>query len=218
MPQQTKNSAALTLAYQRLLEQGANRLTTMELLTIFIGEDNIAVDISKPYSLGFLLNADYSTLYAAYGMQLPHYLQLKVMQELVLRTFHEALQGKDIFSSPLIVEQFLLGKLRYQQREIFACLLLNNKHCLLAYEELFFGSINSATVHPREIIKCALHYNAAAMILVHNHPSGDVHPSQADHEITKTLKRSLRYLEIRLLDHMIVGAGSIFSFVQQGLL
>ena len=107
----------------------------------------------------------------------------------------------DVMSSPAVVSDYLRLQLATQEREIFACLFLDNRHRLIAFEELFQGTIDGASVHPREVVKAALHYNAAALILAHNHPSGVAEPSQADQRITQRLRDALALIDVRVLDH-----------------
>ena len=123
-----------------------------------------------------------------------------------------------MISNPGTVRKFLKLKLTEQEREVFAVLFLDNQHRLIEYEELFFGTIDGASVHPREVAKSALKHNAAAVIFAHNHPSGLAEPSQADQRITDRLKSALSLLDIRVLDHMIVGDAAVFSFAERGLL
>ncbi|MBT3710912.1 MAG: DNA repair protein RadC, partial [Gammaproteobacteria bacterium] len=108
--------------------------------------------------------------------------------------------------------------LRGYAREVFACLYMDNQHRLIKYEELFFGTIDGASVHPREVGKHALKHNAAAVIFAHNHPSGVAEPSQADQRITDRLKSALLLVDVRVLDHMIVGDREVLSFAENGLL
>lgn len=123
----------------------------------------------------------------------------------------------EVYSSPDMVKRYLQTKLAAQQREVFACLWLDNKHQFLAYEELFQGTIDGASVYPREVVKAALHHNAAAVILCHNHPSGISEPSEADKRITRRLADALALIDIRVLDHVIVGT-SAYSFAEHGLI
>lgn len=122
------------------------------------------------------------------------------------------------FSSPDAVKSFLQLKLASAEREIFACLFLDNRHRLISYEELFFGTIDGASVHPREVVKSALGCNAAAVILAHNHPSGVAEPSRADEAITTRLKDALGLIDVRVLDHLIVGSDAPVSFAERGLI
>ncbi len=122
------------------------------------------------------------------------------------------------FSSPGDTKIFLQIQMAGAEREIFACLFLDNRHRLIHYDALFFGTIDGASVHPREVVKAALHHNAAAIILAHNHPSGVAEPSQADRAITKRLADALQLIDIRILDHLIIGEGEPVSFAERGLL
>lgn len=122
------------------------------------------------------------------------------------------------FSSPEIVKQYLGAKLAGLEHEIFAVLFLDNQHRLIRYAEMFRGTINTASVYPREVVKEALKFNAAATILAHNHPSGHSEPSQADRTLTARLKEALRLVEVRTLDHIIVAGREQVSFAELGLL
>ncbi|NNN61681.1 DNA repair protein RadC [Vibrio sp. A11] len=123
----------------------------------------------------------------------------------------------DQYCNPEATKTYLSCKLKHHEREVFAVMFLDNQHRLIAFEELFFGTIDSASVYPREVLKAALKVNAAALILAHNHPSGDATPSQADKQITQRLKEALALVDIRVLDHIVVGDSAI-SFAERGLL
>lgn len=123
----------------------------------------------------------------------------------------------DSINNPTAVKEFLQYKLANYEREVFAVLLLDSQNNLIEYKELFFGTINSASVHPREVLKIALQHNAAAVMFAHNHPSGDPEPSNADKQITQKLKSVLEVIDIRVLDHIVVGKDCV-SFAEQGLL
>ena len=122
------------------------------------------------------------------------------------------------FASPSDVRNFLKLTLAPREREIFACMFLDNRHRMIAFGELFQGTIDGASVHPREVVKSALAHNAAAVILAHNHPSGVAEPSQADQRITQRLQEALALVDIRVLDHFVIGAGEPVSFAESGLL
>lgn len=122
------------------------------------------------------------------------------------------------FTTPEASRDYLRLKLAEQEREVFACLFLDNRHRLLEYEEIFYGAIDGASVHPREVVKAALRHNAAAVILAHNHPSGVDEPSRADEAITRRLKDALALVDIRVLDHIIVAGTDTMSFADRGLL
>jgi DNA repair protein RadC len=138
--------------------------------------------------------------------------------ELALKTLESQFKrGDELFTTPAISKDFFSLKLASKKSEVFACVFLDNKHRLLAYEELFFGTIDGASVYPREVVRKALEHNAAAVILAHNHPSGSPEPSRADEQITNRLKEALALIDVRVLDHMIVGE-TVTSFAERGLL
>ena len=117
-----------------------------------------------------------------------------------------------------LAHQALQGLLQTRDREVFAALFLDNQHRILAYEELFLGTLSAATVYPRDVVKRALHHNAAALMLVHNHPSGYPEPSRADIEITLRLQDALALVDIRILDHLVVGTEGVVSLAERGLI
>jgi len=121
------------------------------------------------------------------------------------------------FTSPDETKHYLVLKLAEREREVFAVLFLDNRHRLIKYDEMFFGTIDGASVHPREVVKAALQHNAAAVILAHNHPSGVPEPSRADETITNRLKEALNFVDIRVLDHIVVGGTDTVSFAERGL-
>lgn len=122
------------------------------------------------------------------------------------------------FQSPTDTSKYLIQKLHHYEHEIFAVIFLDNRHRILAYEEMFRGTIDGASVYPREIVKRALELNAAAIIMAHNHPSGEPEPSHADRALTKKVKEACSFLEIRVLDHFIVGGNQSTSFAEKGWL
>jgi len=121
-------------------------------------------------------------------------------------------------SSPDASRRYLMLKLGEREQEVFAVMFLDNRHRLIKYEELFYGTIDGASVHPREVVKAALRHNAAALIIAHNHPSGVPEPSRADESITRRLKEALAIVDIRVLDHIVVGGTEITSFAERGLI
>jgi len=124
----------------------------------------------------------------------------------------------DALTSPELTRDYLVAKLAQSEREIFSCLYLDNQHRVIAYEALFYGTIDGASVYPREVVKSCLQHNAAAVIFAHNHPSGTLEPSQADKAITERLKTALATVDIRVLDHIIVGGSATTSFAEKGLI
>ena len=211
---------------EKLINSGAEALSDAELLAIFLRTGcpgKSAVDLARDLLLQFdglrpLLEADRETFCQARGLGNAKFTQLQAVLEMGRRHLFEKLKRGETLTQASDVKQFLMRKLRHQQREVFAVLFLDNQHRLLAYEELFRGTINCAHIHPREIVKNALDHNAAAAILAHNHPSGMAEPSQADRQITHEINQAFKLLEMRVLDHIIVGDGDISSFAERGWL
>lgn len=135
----------------------------------------------------------------------------------VAATYLEPLEGTTI-RSPSDTETYLRGKLGHLDHEVFCITYLDNRHRVLAFDEMFRGTIDGTSVYPREVVKAALTHNAAAVILAHNHPSGVAEPSQADERITKRLKAALELVDIRVLDHIIIGGNTSVSLAKRGLL
>ncbi|GFO74596.1 DNA repair protein RadC [Bathymodiolus platifrons methanotrophic gill symbiont] len=211
---------------EKLLIQGAGALTDAELLAIFLrtglpGKSAVALaqDLLEGFgSLRALLQADCATFTEAKGLGNAKYAQLQAVLEMARRHTFEVLDRGSVLTSPEATRAYLSNQLRHYQHEVFACLFLDNQHHILKYEELFRGTIDGASVYPREVVKKALEHNAAAVIFAHNHPSGISGPSQADKLITDKLKQALSLMDIRVLDHFIIGDGLPYSFAEHGLL
>lgn len=211
---------------EKLLKCGAATLSDAELLAIFLrtGASGLpVVELARELLSNFggvrgLLEADAETLTGARGMGPAKFAQLRAALELTQRYLQAGFERGDAISDPGVTRQYLKGKLRGYGREVFACMYLDNQHRLICYEELFFGTIDGASVHPREVVKRVLKHNAAAVIFAHNHPSGVAEPSQADRRITDRLKSALLLVDVRVLDHMIVGDQEVLSFAERGLL
>jgi len=211
---------------EKLLIQGAAVLSDAELLAIFLRtgiKGKTAVDLANDLlnnfgSLQALLQADCKTFTQEKGLGTAKYAQLQAVLEMARRHTFEELDRGGVLTSPEATRAYLSQKLRQYQHEVFACLFLDNQHHILEFEELFRGTIDSASVYPREVVKQALKHNAAAVIFAHNHPSGIAEPSQADKLITDKLKQALALMDIRVLDHFIIGDGQPYSFVENGLL
>lgn len=211
---------------EKLLERGVSALTDAELLAIFLRtgvKGKSAVDLAKELltefgSLKTLLEAGQEQFCASKGLGKAKYAQLQAVMEMARRHFLEVIQRGDALTSPNSTRAYLSAQLRGYSHEVFACLFLDNQHRVIKFEELFRGTIDSASVYPREVVKQALHYNAAAVILAHNHPSGISEPSTADKAITQTLTKALALFDIRVLDHFIVGDGVPYSFAEHGLI
>ncbi len=210
---------------ERLLQQGAQALSDAELLAIFLRtgiKGKTALDLAQELldhfgGLRGLLKASQQEFCQGKGLGVAKYVQLQANLELSRRYLAEHLRRGEALINPDITRQFLTQQLRHYDKEVFACLFLNNKHHVLSYEELFQGTLDAASVYPREVVKRALYHNAAAVIFAHNHPSGIADPSQADINITRRLKEALALVEVRVLDHFIVGDTAV-SFSERGLL
>jgi len=211
---------------ERLLKLGPQALSNAELLAIFLRtgtRGKTALDLGRDLlndfgSLRVLMRASPTEFCKHRGLGNAKYAQLQAALELSQRYIYEDLQQGVIFTSAQQTKHYLVSQLRHQQREVFACLFLDTKNQLLAFEKLFYGSINSANVYPREIVKRALQLNAAAIILSHNHPSGNPAPSLEDKHLTQQLIKALELVDVRVVDHMIVGNNQVVSFAELGLL
>ena len=210
---------------ERLLESGAESLSDAELLAIFLRtgvKGKSAVDLARELlnefgSLRDLLSADVKNFCQAKGLGVAKYTQLQACLEISRRYLLESLDRGDPLTNPNQAKQFLLMHMRDYSKEVFACLFLDTKNCVIEFKELFSGSLNCAEVHPREVVKEALKFNAHAVIFAHNHPSGDAKPSQTDIELTDNLKQALSMVEIKVLDHLVVG-DTVESFAELGYL
>lgn len=209
---------------EKLVTQGAETLSDAELLAIFFRtglKGKTAVDVARDAiqnagSLRHLLNATPQIFCKARGLGIAKYVELQAAIELGRRYLKSKIDKQDILSCPNDTRQFLKSKLRDRRQEIFACLFLNTKHHVIAYEELFQGTVNSSEVHPRIIVERTLHHNAVALILCHNHPSGNALPSYTDIQITKKIIHALTFIDVRVLDHFIVGECDVVSLAERG--
>jgi DNA repair protein RadC len=210
---------------EKLVQCGAAALSDAELLAIFLGTGVAglsAVDLGRQMlqefgSLRAILNADATRFCCGKGLGIARFAVLQAALEIARRHLAESLQRDDCLTSPAQTRQYLHARLRDRQHEVFACLMLDNRNRVIAFRELFRGTIDGASVYPREVVKQALADNAAAVILAHNHPSGVCEPSQADIRITERLQKALALVDIRVLDHVIIGDG-ITCLSEQGLL
>ena len=168
-------------------------------------------------NLRAVLNATPDELRRVDGIGAARAQTLGAVREVAQRFFEETLPTGTAIRSPADSETFLLARLRDRPHEVFCCLFLDNRHRVIRFEELFRGTIDGTSVYPREVVKRALAVNAAAIILAHNHPSGVAEPSQADERITRRLKSALELVDIRLLDHLIIGDGVSLSLASRGL-
>ena len=212
---------------EKLLQGGAGQLSDAELLAVLLGTsgnrgmnvvDLARIMLAKYESLRDLLQSNAPRLLDTPGMGPAGYCRLQAALELARRHYAEALRAGPLLDSPRATRDFLIARLRDSPHELFCCLHLDNRHRLIAFDELFRGTIDGASVHPREVVKQALARNAAALILAHNHPSGVAEPSQADELITRRLREALALVDIRVLDHLIVADTGCLSFAERGLL
>ena len=210
---------------EKLLHKGAGTLSDAELLAIFLRtglRGCSAVDLARQLlssfgSLRALLTATREDFCSHKGLGDAKYAQLQAVLEMANRHLSESIQKNDCLTSPADTLTYLKSRLRDQPHEIFACLMLDNRNRVIAFRELSRGTIDGASVYPREVVKQALSDNAACVILAHNHPSGVSEPSQADIQITKRLQDALALVDIRVLDHVIVGERSL-CFSERGLI
>lgn len=211
---------------EKLLKLGVDALNDAELLSIFLGTGTkglpvlpLAGHLLDDFGgIRGLVSAGKEHLCSRTGIGPAKCAIILAALELAKRYLLLGLERGETITDPTSTGDFLRLRLRESPREIFACLFLDNQHRLIAYEELFFGTIDGASVHPREVVRCALAHNAAAVIFAHNHPSGVAEPSQADRRITERLQSALSLIDVRVLDHMVVGDLEVVSFAERGLL
>lgn len=209
---------------ERLLECGSQALSDAELLAIFLRTGvagQSAVDLARSLLEGFgglrpLMQADQASFCAHRGLGTAKFAQLQAVLEMARRHLAASLPRGEKLSSATDTRNYLSSQLRDKPQEVFACLFLDNQHRVIAFEELFHGTINSASVYPREVVKAALKHNAAAIILAHNHPSGVAEPSQSDRVLTRQLTEALALVDIPVLDHCVVGDNEVISFAERG--
>lgn len=210
----------------KLLDRGAQTLSDAELLAVLLETgyaDCSALDMARGLLQQFvgiagLMRAAQDSLLACPGIGPAKYARLRAAMELARRQALQCVSDADVMNSPGDTRRFLQYHLGSRDREVFSCLFLDSQHRVLRCEDLFFGTLDGAAVYPREVAVRALQYGAAAVIFAHNHPSGVAEPSSADRRITERLCSALALLDIRVLDHIIVGSGREYSFAEEGLL
>ncbi len=208
---------------EKLLNDGAQSLSDTELLAVFIssGSKNksclqLAFDLIKQHGdLRAVLNANRQSFKQVSGIGEVRYLQLQAVKEICRRSDFIQLQKETQITNSKQTYAYLKKRLRDYKNETFAALYLDNQHRIIAYEELFTGTINSATVHPRPIIERVLQLNAAALILAHNHPSGVSDASHQDLAVTERLREALELVDARLLDHIVIGDNEVYSIIAE---
>jgi len=211
---------------EKLLAEGPGTLSDAELLAIFLRtgiQGASAVDLGRALidrfgCLSALFGADLASIAAIPGVGAAKYAQLQAGFELARRALSEESARSDALASPGAVRNYLRLTLENRVREAFVAVLLDAQNRVIAQEELFQGTLTQTSVYPREVVKCAMRHNAAAVIFAHNHPSGVAEPSQADQTLTETLRRALALVDVRVLDHFVIGRGALTSFAERGLL
>lgn len=211
---------------ERLLIQGAEALSDAELLALFIGQGLPginAVDLARDWlarseSLGSILSMRREHFKQLPGAGDARFVLLQAALELGRRVISQPLLRGEPLSDPGQVKRFLQRQIGRGEREHFGCLYLDSQHRVLNWEVLFSGTLNAAAVYPREVVRTALAQGAAAVILAHNHPSGVAEPSLADRQITERIEQALQLIDIRVLDHLVIGADEAISFAERGWL
>ena len=210
---------------EKLLARGPQALSDVELLAILLRTGmagktvfQLSEELLGPDGIAGLLNATAQSLKLVKGLGPAKQAELLAVFELARRALSQRLKEREAFHTPGAVKQYLQLQLAHKNHEVFAVLFLDNQNRMLAMEELFRGTLSQTSVYPREVVMRALHHQAAAVVLSHNHPSGSVQPSRADEHLTQTLKASLALVDVRVLDHIIVGQGQSLSMAEQGLM
>jgi len=211
-------------ARARLITQGPQQLSEVELLSLLVkpGNDRCPHDYARDLivhfgSLRSLCTADRNAASAA-KLSDNNFARLHAALELTRRHYQQLMTTGCALSNPRLTREFLQMRLRDLPHEVFCVVLLDNRNRVIEFRQLFRGTIDGTSVHPREVVKLALSVNAAAVIFAHNHPSGIAEPSQADELITRRLKEALSLIDVRVLDHLIIGDGVCESFAERGLL
>ncbi|NKF52768.1 JAB domain-containing protein [Shewanella sp. WXL01] len=208
----------------KLLSQGAQMLSDAELLAVILRSGLVghnAIDVSRNMLNHFgglrkLFSASQPQVCQIAGVGPVKYAQLQATAEIARRIAKESLQKGQILTNPDLTRDYLMRQLADRSYEVFALLLLDSQHRVIQFVELFRGTINCASVYPRDIVALVLEKNAAAVIVCHNHPSGIAEPSEADRRITRRIKNALETIDVSLLDHMVVGDLQIVSFAERG--
>jgi DNA repair protein RadC len=211
---------------EKLLTKGPGGLSDAELLAIFLRtgmKGKSAVDLARELlarfgSLGALVAASRDDFCSVPGLGNAKYVQLQAAIEMTRRALAEEMKGGINLSSPKAVRDFLRLQLQNRPVEVFVGLFLDAQNRVLHIEELFSGTLTQTSVFPREVVRRALHHNAAGVIFAHNHPSGVAEPSHADETLTQALKQALALVDVRVLDHFVIGRGAALSFAERGLL
>jgi len=221
-----KSLPSESMPREKLLRRGPQSLSDAELLAIFLRTgtpgmnvlalaDKLLQDFG---SLRQLFSATQNEFCQHKGLGQAKYVQLQAVLEMTQRYLAETLKRGGALTSPQQTRMYLSSVLRDRQREAFYVLFLDNQHRVISDEVMFEGTLDAANVYPREVVKRVLHHNAAALIVAHNHPSGVAEPSQADRRITQRLSDALALVDVRILDHFVIGDGEVVSFAERGWL
>jgi DNA repair protein RadC len=211
---------------ERLLARGPQALSDSELLAVLIGcgkRGVTAVDVARRLikkfgSLREFLNADKRRCLDQFGIGPAHYASMQAALELARRHYGHSIRSESALAAPADVRAFVLSELRDKPYEVFCVLYLDVHHRLTGFQELFRGTTDGASVYPKEVVREVIARNAFAVIFAHNHPSGTAEPSQADRLVTRRLRDALALIEVKVLDHLIVGETRCFSFADRGLI
>ncbi len=210
---------------EKLLARGSAALSDAELLAVLLGSGSRGKDalalgrdlLNAAGSLGALLGRPDRQIRIG-GLGPAKRARIAAALELARRSLREELQDRPSLGNPRDSGDYLRARLRHLPYEVFGCLYLDNRHRVLAFEELFRGTVDGASVHPREVVRACLQHNACAVIFAHNHPSGVAEPSAADRAITHELRDALQLVGVRVLDHLVIGSGEPVSMASRGLL
>ncbi len=210
---------------EKLLSRGSAALSDAELLAVLLGSGSRGKDalalgrelLAAAGGLDALLGQPHKPLRAS-GLGPAKRARLAAALELARRSLSEQLRERTSLANPRDSGDFLRAQLRHLPYEVFGCLYLDNRHRVLGFEELFRGTVDGASVHPREVVRACLQHNACAVIFAHNHPSGVAEPSAADRAITHELRDALQLVGVRVLDHLVIGSGEPVSMAARGLL
>ena len=210
---------------EKLLERGPQALSDVELLALLLRTGTtgkpvltLAEELLAAGGVAGLLNASRVQLQRFKGLGPAKQAELLAVAELARRALGQRLREREVMDSPQALREYLQLNLAHKSHEVFAVLFLDRQHRLLALEELFRGTLGETSVYPREVLLRALHHHSAAVVLAHNHPSGSVQPSRADLALTRHLRQALALVDVRVLDHLIVGPGQCLSMAEQGCL
>ncbi|MBI2802441.1 MAG: DNA repair protein RadC [Gammaproteobacteria bacterium] len=211
---------------ERLITHGPGVLSDAELLAALFGSGShgqSAVQLARTAltacgGLRALLELPLAEFIRLPGLGQARFVAMQGALELSRRYLRAGLERAGPLTNPAAARDYLIAQFKPLQREVFACLFLDTRHQIIAFERLFFGTLDAATVHPREVVRRALELNAGAVILAHNHPSGVAEPSQADRALTRRLSDALSLVEVRVIDHVVIGDGATTSFAERGWL